>query len=164
MKELVGVDIKEICYNSIATLLYPFINYLECDADINKMLHLLISNEFKYCPICIQYGYHPIYNQFSFIDKCLIHNVDLVSECPNCGKSMDYEIIFRNDTKAFCCNNCKRSINSKDYDQLIEDWFTGSYLNRLSFNPYATYQDASILFVNNGIEEGKISNLTSNKL
>lgn len=60
---------------------------------------LVFYNSFYYCPKCMKNVDHMLYHQFSFWDKCLIHNKRLVDTCPVCNSKLDYEIDIKIEEK-----------------------------------------------------------------
>ncbi|MBK5261039.1 MAG: hypothetical protein JJE17_00520 [Peptostreptococcaceae bacterium] len=66
----------------------------------------LLCNEFKVCPKCIETGYHSLLHQLTFMDKCFIHGIKLVTECPKCH-SKSFEWIKDISSRAYTCRKCK---------------------------------------------------------
>lgn len=61
----------------------------------------------RYCPVCIQRGYHSAAHQVEWLDRCLIHGEKLVAVCSKCGIKLE----FRNNGASiplirYCCSSC----------------------------------------------------------
>src|SRR5258708_4126267 len=47
---------------------------------------LLFHGRLRYCPICMECGYHSVWYQFRGLGICLLHGVRLISDCFHCGE------------------------------------------------------------------------------
>ncbi len=64
--------------------------------------------ELRFCPICIRYGYHSVFHQFKNVSVCPIHKTELVHRCPNCVRSISYDL--QDQKNAYACNSCSASL------------------------------------------------------
>lgn len=48
--------------------------------------HIWIEPRFRYCPICLEYGYHSFLHQFRGIDYCPWHQFPLSTRCHQCDQ------------------------------------------------------------------------------
>ncbi|MEM5345060.1 hypothetical protein [Paraburkholderia azotifigens] len=61
----------------------------------------------RYCPICLECGYHSVWHQFRPLPSCPIHDVRLMSRCFNCRLPTTWMFEYLNDrTKPFRCKTC----------------------------------------------------------
>lgn len=51
---------------------------------------LWTAPDLKYCPQCLKAGAHVTYFQFWFVERCPVHGVTLLSNCPSCRKPAEY--------------------------------------------------------------------------
>lgn len=69
---------------------------------------LLFEERFRYCPICLECGYHSVWHQFRKLSLCPLHDVPLISQCFYCGEVTsplsDYKKSLH---RPFACNLCK---------------------------------------------------------
>ncbi len=89
-----GEDIKKVSNDNITRLI----------SILPKRRLPYLRQEFYYCPICIQYGFHSILHQVSFIDKCPYHLVDLQRKCPKCGRTHTYSMSIHFFSSPFRCS------------------------------------------------------------
>lgn len=94
--------LSEIKIN-VEELLGPFSVYL------SKNLKYLYDKNFKYCPKCMEEGNHYLFHQFTFLDKCLIHELQLSDRCPFCGNHYSLSIHFTKNG-IYNCPICKKSL------------------------------------------------------
>lgn len=57
---------------------------------INEKNESFISDNIRFCPICIKYGFHSYFHQFSLINICVFHLEKLTLKCPKCNKTTNY--------------------------------------------------------------------------
>nr|WP_294489182.1 hypothetical protein [uncultured Anaerosporobacter sp.] len=111
-------------YGSTITdeLLGPILANCMIDNNQLAIYNLLIEKHIRYCPKCIKIGQHKIYHQFTFLDKCLIHDEDLIELCPNCNKPIMYEIEFKNEIGSYQCKHCKYLLFDEVFEDVIDIW------------------------------------------
>lgn len=69
-------------------------------------------------------------HQFTFINKCSIHNIELRYTCPICRERLPYIIEFRDKAKGFSCNHCGNNLNRNDnFGELVDYWIGNSNEN-----------------------------------
>lgn len=86
-------------------------NILDIFTNVEKFLDIKI----KYCPTCIKQGYHSVLHQLTFLDKCPIHNDDLVYLC-ECRSS--YLITYKSKLPAYHCK-CGKSLPVPKIEECI---------------------------------------------
>lgn len=64
---------------------------------------LLYRENLTYCPVCIKTGYHSIFHQLLLFKVCPIHDIELTSKCPKCGRSSLYQLDYGSETNIFKC-------------------------------------------------------------
>ncbi|CAG0959405.1 hypothetical protein ANRL4_00573 [Anaerolineae bacterium] len=60
----------------------------------------------RYCPECINRGYHSIFHQLYAISKCPIHDIALTEQCQHCGRKITYELNGRGKATPYSCPVC----------------------------------------------------------
>jgi hypothetical protein len=60
----------------------------------------------RFCPQCLNLGYHSSLYQLLFIHKCPIHGIELQTVCTSCNQPIKYEI-ERNNVPPYGCKKCK---------------------------------------------------------
>lgn len=95
LAELVRNDIFSTTANQLKELMGPLYN----TCDIRKYM----NEKWRYCPECIKIGYHSMYHQLSFLDRCIFHDIELKTECPSCQKKSSYVMEYRGIDQAFRC-------------------------------------------------------------
>lgn len=85
----------------------------DLDKDLKKFLGPLYNNldikkyvvsTFRYCPKCIEQGYHSIFHQLNFFNKCIFHNIKLQTKCPSCELENSYTVKYRGINTGFSCS------------------------------------------------------------
>ena len=68
---------------------------------------LLFDNRLRYCPICLECGYHSVWHQFRPMRTCPLHDVPLMSYCFTCGLPTAQVSEYLSDRALpFCCKSC----------------------------------------------------------
>lgn len=134
------ISINEYSANNVSTLLKPFLEYRKHFTCLSEICRPLFNETLYYCPICIKRGEHMLYHQFTFLDKCLIHNTSLTNKCPNCGNELYYEINFNNSTTPFQCKYCGKSIYQNEFDTLIDFWINSDPQYNIYIKPFSKYK------------------------
>jgi len=67
-------------------------HYSNLDPYIPDCLRALsnVEGSLRYCPICLEYGFHSPVHQLPWLDKCLIHGLTLQLGCPICKRYIGY--------------------------------------------------------------------------
>ncbi len=115
---------------------------------LNCLCRILIRKNLYYCPECMKYGNHLMIHQFTFIEKCPIHNIQLKNICPKCGEEMPYEIIFNNKTRAFASCKCGYKLfDNENFETVVTNWMKKNNKN-YNYNP-AFSQELLTIITNN---------------
>ncbi|MEM5345059.1 hypothetical protein [Paraburkholderia azotifigens] len=68
---------------------------------------MLFDNHLRYCPICLECGYHSVWHQFLPLRTCPMHGAPLMSQCFSCGVRCEQVSEYLNSrTAPFCCKSC----------------------------------------------------------
>ena len=82
--------------------------------DLRKLASLkdvLWSETLRYCPVCMEAGYHSIWHQFVALEVCLIHACPLRQRCMCCNTMLDkYRLTPRLIGHRFLCSGCGEDI------------------------------------------------------
>lgn len=148
-------DKKMIQYGQeiINELLNQLLKYQNRYYSSENICTSLITQSLKICPECMKEGNHFIYNQFVFIDKCPIHDIELLDKCPHCNNRIDYEIMFRNDRLPFQCTNCKEFFVNNNFVNLIDRWNQRNKSCDLQFIPFNMYKKVIPILISTNLED-----------
>lgn len=135
-------SISEYGEGNLNFLLAPLFKNINRFNNHSQICSLVLRNLFYYCPECMKSGEHMLYHQFSFIDKCMIHNIKLTNLCPNCKTKMEYEIIFKKNIKAYQCKCCGNYLFSSDFEKTIDIW---NEPQSKKFNTFEPFKDKNII-------------------
>ena len=93
-----GTLVDKFC-ESLKHNLGPFAT----DINLCRGYSFLFDPKIKICPMCIKEMKMPIYQTLRCFDKCLEHDIPLISNCPECGSKLQYRT-----TSPFllCCQKC----------------------------------------------------------
>lgn len=47
-----------------------------------------IERRFRYCPLCLEHGYHSVFHQMKPLACCPVHQVELMTRCYACGEPL----------------------------------------------------------------------------
>lgn len=85
--------------------------YSPLDLSYLKSTHLAVEKtSLKYCPVCLDFYYHSIFFQLSWMKVCPVHNVELSNICPHCGHFLDTRITASITKKPYSCTNCETEL------------------------------------------------------
>lgn len=85
-------------------------------------LNYFVSTRIRYCSECASYGYHSVFHQMLFMDKCFIHGKKLKYLC-SCDNNA---VISRRSktNKAFSCKICNREMPYVDVAEgILGKWY-----------------------------------------
>lgn len=80
--------------------------------DIKDLQWLSWCYYLRYCPSCLENGYHSIFHQLSFFEKCPIHDEKLTTTCSHCKTDFKYELVDA-PVMPFICPWCHTSVWSR---------------------------------------------------
>lgn len=67
----------------------------------------------RFCPVCLDSGYHSIFHQLSGIERCPIHDQMLLENCRHCGRATGTFSLRRGDSKTpFQCMYCEQPLSN----------------------------------------------------
>ena len=87
----------------------------------------------RYCPKCIEVGFHTALTQLRQVKACPIHGIELLEACPTCGEPVLYCLTTANISRPFACKNghpiwhhirdaIHRVPNDPEYSKPIENY------------------------------------------
>ena len=86
-----------------------FVN--SCTDQCFNGLSVGISKHLRFCPDCLNLGFHSRLHQFYFLDACQHHSKRIIDNCPKCKRKIpiyDYSSFVR----PHMCPNCQYSLSS----------------------------------------------------
>lgn len=125
ISNILGFNIEKTCMQASKELLKPF--FIVIDGREELYYKIFYSSKLKYCPACISYGYHSLFHQLSFIDRCLIHDIDLIDKCPSCSGDISYKYYLKSNQHGYKCT-CGNKLFYEDIVKAIQTW------NKYDFN------------------------------
>lgn len=67
---------------------------------------------FRYCPLCLEQGYHSYWYQSQYIDTCPIDGVRLETTCQHCGNTLpQYGLCRPLLNRSYLCSHCSNPIS-----------------------------------------------------
>lgn len=63
---------------------------VECLQLASNMVGNWLHRKLRFCPVCLQAGYHSIWHQFILLNACPLHNCVLTEKCQSCGADTEY--------------------------------------------------------------------------
>lgn len=108
---------KDVFYN-LNIYLRTFLGSLYNELDIEKYT----IEKFRYCPKCIEQGYHSIFHQLNFFDKCVFHDIELKTQCPSCGLEYNYIIRYNGVDIGFSCKCGYNPLSNVSAEQVFNWW------------------------------------------
>lgn len=106
----------------------------------NLYFQMFYDTGLKFCPDCIKNGYHSMFHQLTFLDQCLIHNIKLKKNCPQCSKNIPYNFSMQAYQTGYRCQ-CGYKLYDKIVTDSIFDWF--EFDMDYYFTPFKKYKDSS---------------------
>ncbi len=58
----------------------------------------------RYCPECLQIGYHCVFSQMYLFSRCPVHDSELMEVCYNCNFPIKYDLNEQQKVAYGCCN------------------------------------------------------------
>lgn len=69
------------------------------------------ERRFRYCPLCLECGYHSYFFQLVPLSTCPLHHIELTSLCSNCGcETPDYRVGRALFDRPYRCLKCTASL------------------------------------------------------
>lgn len=114
LENLLEKDVFDDLNKDLKTFLGPLYNNL----DIEKY----ILEKFRYCPKCIEQGYHSIFHQINFFNKCIFHDIQLQTKCASCESTYEYVVKYSGMNTGFLCNCGYSPISNNSIDKNFKIW------------------------------------------
>lgn len=71
-----------------------------------------LTGQFRYCPICLECGYHCDLYQCTCLIVCPLHRTPLTTKCHHCGRATArYEVVRDLFRRPYYCQTCKGPIS-----------------------------------------------------
>lgn len=99
-------------------------------------LPLVVSNSLRYCPKCIEKGYHSSIHQLIFITHCPIHEAKLLEECINCGNPSPYAADSASFEIPYGCKCSNRFWNEISYRKSIKPFTASENIQMLNLSEW----------------------------
>lgn len=113
LKDAFEVDIRRMNYLNNKKVFGAFLK--------TELPDKFIKNELNWCPECIKFGYHSIWHQNIFFNRCFIHNIELVYHCPRCKNVLYYLFIETTTFQIFKCQ-CGYTLINEDLEIYFTHW------------------------------------------
>src|ERR1035437_358219 len=65
-----------------------------------------VETDLRFCPLCLQVGYHTVAFQLSCVEKCPIHQDWLVRKCLRCGGAISPQLDLNAIKNPYACQSC----------------------------------------------------------
>ncbi len=142
------LNLLRICNESVKSLLFPNIEKETDNYNYSYIISSLYEKHLKYCPICLEKGFHSFLHQVVFLEKCIYHNVKLEKKCKHCGKDIEFVIFFNNNLRAYSCLNCYKPLVDIKFENLIGEWDSEKRINH-NFKPFNINNSIYLITIKN---------------
>ncbi|WP_321903264.1 TniQ family protein [Burkholderia cenocepacia] len=144
----------------VRTMFLPQLSLDNCGGySINFLLKERSDKAIRYCPECVRFGYHSVFHEVAWLEKCPFHGMQLKISRSNYGRILDMRILaLRRVMRANCQSwplvaNGSTDCGNDDIVKAIVDWAdcTSAAAKRLSemdffiFGWNAFYANSSFL-------------------
>lgn len=116
-RELLYKLLEKDVFEDLKQDFQEFLGPLYNDLDIKKY----VVNKFRYCPICIEQGYHSIFHQLNFFNKCIFHNITLETKCPICELENSYVVKYSGMDIGYLCS-CGYIPFNNSVEEIFNKW------------------------------------------
>ncbi|TXI48883.1 MAG: hypothetical protein E6Q50_09315 [Lysobacter sp.] len=88
------------------------------------------ADPLRFCPVCLEQGYHTHLFQLPWWQRCPVHDLDLLSTCPGCGGSLAGLGLRAPPKYALYCSRCDRdfvdtgALVDAARSPIVERWHT----------------------------------------
>jgi hypothetical protein len=98
-------------FSRVSTWLVPGIEEIDFSAYSRRDANLWQDPHFRYCPLCLEHGYHSFWFQCPLLDCCPIHALALSTRCHACDAELaQYPSSRALMEKAYYCAHCHAPI------------------------------------------------------
>ena len=94
--------------------------------EVSNLLGAIFTSRLRFCPVCLESGYHSIWFQCSKLARCPIHNVDIHDRCMKCSSLLSDIGILENFREALHCPVCHCALSGAPLSPGV---FVESYLH-----------------------------------
>jgi len=78
---------------------------------------ILWSGRFRYCPLCMDAGYHSVWHQFKPLSICPIHACMVSEKCAYCRREIgEYRLTPQRLARGFACGKCGQPFSGAAFD------------------------------------------------
>lgn len=81
-----------------------------CSARADSPVLALTSSQLRFCPSCLNEGFHATLFQFTPIARCPIHDDRLLDACPTCRGQIPYRLDAAFAASPLACPNCSHPL------------------------------------------------------
>ncbi|MBB3113469.1 putative RNA-binding Zn-ribbon protein involved in translation (DUF1610 family) [Paenibacillus phyllosphaerae] len=175
--KVLGYNLFEHNRSTVSLLLGPLSNFREKAA-------IWFSKQLRWCSECVRNGIHSWFHQFTLVEKCPYHGLDLINACPNCMEEIPFLLSNRRLGSPFTCKcgfiladfstsrwreweKCQEITDPYLKQWLSRDW-QEEHINKWIFIPQygsielltgATLRSTLLLDIKNAFEENMSSTL-----
>lgn len=71
-----------------------------------------LCRQLKFCPRCLQGGFHAAIFQLQLVTECPIHDLPLLNSCPRCRRSIPYALNSANFRRPYHCPHCRQPLST----------------------------------------------------
>lgn len=122
-----------------------------------------LASEFRYCPLCLQHGFHSYLHQLRFVAICPLHQCELLRVCVSCGSPA----VIRRALPAnelYECHACRHTLfgaplSAGDLRSARDDpagfeaafeplyaWCSRAYLKSIFLTPATTHSHRALMY------------------
>lgn len=73
----------------------------------------IVTDHLRFCPLCLELGFHTVYFQDLRNDFCPMHSCALENKCPSCQSRIEVKINKRTITNGYRCSKCRLLLSSR---------------------------------------------------
>ncbi|MBB5470833.1 hypothetical protein OKW30_001820 [Paraburkholderia sp. Clong3] len=105
-------------------------------AATRELSGLLFSNSFRFCPSCLDCGYHSYWHQFEGLERCPLHGEVLTRFCPNC-KRLVGTVAFGigNGSGFYNCPHCSAPLSGSPFSSESHEYLRDHTSSLDAFRP-----------------------------
>ncbi len=83
-----------------------------CSASAESPILRLASDRLRFCPLCMEEGFHATLFQFTPIVRCPVHGQRLLDACTGCGRQIPYRLNPVFAARPLACPHCSQPLVS----------------------------------------------------
>lgn len=134
MASLTGLDVEDIFKMSFYYAIKKFCGNSKVERA--RFFSGMLRNKLYYCPNCLREDlYHRLLWGIKGIYKCIFHNTELISKCPNCNKNIKLKDLYELSICPYCkykLENAKSIAVSSESELQYQKWMHDAFNTLLS--------------------------------